>query len=118
MAKRKVAGGGGGRAVIAVLLIGFVLVTTGVIARRAYGVQQQRTIQQLQRTRDALVAERIRLEGAIRDASSRTRLQAIAEQQLNMHIPKPDQQVYLKRAASKASTPPTPLTPPTRHDSL
>ena len=41
------------------------------------------------------IAERIRLEGVIRDASSRARLQPIAEQRLNMHIPKPDQQVIL-----------------------
>ena len=114
MAKRKVGGGGGNRRfLIAVLLVGFVVVTTGVVARRVYGVKQQRAIQKLESTRDALVAERMRLESAIRDASSRTRLQPIAEQQLNMHIPKPDQQVYLKRpaqAASPAKVPP--------HDSL
>ncbi|MEO9037749.1 MAG: cell division protein FtsL [Gemmatimonadaceae bacterium] len=98
---------------IAVLLVGFVVVTTGVVARRVYGVKQQRAIQHLQSTRDALVAERQRLESAIRDASSRTRLQPIAEQQLNMHIPKPDQQVYLKRPTSAK---PAATVPP--HDSL
>ena len=72
------------------MLVGFVLVTTGVIARRVFGVRQAAEIRDLQRKRDALDAERIRLEGAIRDASSRARLQPIAEQRLNMHIPKPD----------------------------
>ena len=46
------------------------------------------------------IAERIRLEGAIRDASSRAHLQPIAEQRLNMHIPKADQQVTLTPLAS------------------
>jgi len=95
MAKRRVAASR--RPLIAALLIGFVLVTTGVIARRVYGVGQQDKIRTLQRTRSALEAERIRLEEAIRDASSRARLQPIAEQRLNMHIPKPDQQAFLKR---------------------
>ena len=106
----------GGRTAIAILLIGFVLVTSGVIARRVYGVQQQRSIQQLERTRDALVNERVRLEGAIRDASSRARLQPIAEQKLNMHIPKPDQQVLVKRNASADSSKTGARRPP--HDSL
>ncbi len=116
MATRRVAATG--RAILALFLVGFVLATTGVIARRAYGVQQQRAIQNLQRTRDAFVAERIRLEGAIRDASSRARLQPIAEQRLNMHIPKPDQQVLVKRHPSTDSTKttPSPARPP--HDSL
>lgn len=93
MAKRKVAPGR--RSLIAVLLVGFVLLTTGVIARRVEGLQQQREIRTLQRQRDALDAERVRLEGSIRDASSRARLQPIAEQRLNMHIPKAEEQVIL-----------------------
>ncbi len=95
MAKRRVATNW--RLVVALLLVGFVLVTTGVIARRVYGVSQERRIRDLQRRRNALEADRIRLDGAIRDASSRARLQPIAEQRLNMHIPTPDQQVILTR---------------------
>jgi cell division protein FtsL len=104
MATRSV--GPGRRSLIALALIGFVAVTTGVILRRVYGVQQQRDIRDLRRTRDALDGERIRVEGAIRDASSRSRLQPIAEQQLGMHIPTPEQQVILTRH------------PATRRDSL
>ncbi|MEP6493053.1 MAG: hypothetical protein ABJF01_10280 [bacterium] len=111
MAKRRVAQSR--RSVIAVVLVGFVLVATGVIARRVIGVQQQVGIRDLQRKRDALIAERIRLEGAIRDASSRARLQPIAEQRLNMHIPKPDQQVLLPRVPR-----PSPSVPRSQHDSL
>ena len=98
MAKRKRRVARNLRTTIAVVLIGFVLMATGVVARRVVGVQQQRDIRDLQHKRDALVADRIRLEGAIRDASSRARLQPIAEQRLNMHIPKPDEQVILPRA--------------------
>ena len=95
------------------VLVGFVLVTTGVIARRVFGVQQQRDIRKLQQKRNALEADRVRLETAIRDASSRAHLQPIAEQRLNMHIPTPDQQVLLPRPTTKPNTP-----PPARHDSL
>ena len=95
MAKRPVAARRG--SLIVVVLVGFVLVATGVIARRVAGVRQQLELVSLQRKREALVAERIKLEEAIRDASSRARLQPIAEQRLNMRIPNPDQQVFLSR---------------------
>jgi cell division protein FtsL len=86
-----------GRSIVAVVLVGFVLVASGVIARRVLGVQWQTEIRRLQEKRAALDAERVRLDGAIRDASSRARLQPIAEQKLNMHIPTADQQVILPR---------------------
>ena len=103
MAKRQVAARR--RSLIALLLVGFVLVTTGVIARRVTGVRQQREIRDLVRKREALSAERIKLEEAIRDASSRARLQPIAEQRLNMRIPRPDQQVTLYRPPKPSRTP-------------
>lgn len=93
--KRRV--GPGPRSLIAIVLVGFVLVATGVIARRVWGVRQQRDIRKLQQHRDALEADRIHLEGAIRDASSRARLEPIAEQRLNMHIATPEQQVFISR---------------------
>ena len=107
MAKRRV--NPGRRSLIAMALVGFVFVATGVIARRAYGVREQREIRTLQGKRDALIADRIRLEETIRSASSRARLQPIAEHRLNMHIPKPDQQVFLPppaRPTSHATRPP------------
>lgn len=119
MAKRRVKPGA--RSLVALILVGFVLVTTGVIARRVYGVGQQHVIAQLQKRRDALEDERILLEAAIRDASSRKRLQPIAEQRLNMHIPTPDQQILLPRATGSVhpSHPvPTPPTSRAPHDSL
>jgi len=90
----------GARSVIALVLVGFVLAATGVIARRVLGVAAESNIRRLRQRRDALEADRIRLEGVIREASSRARLQPIAEQRLNMHIPSPDQQVLLPRSTN------------------
>jgi len=112
MAKRRVSGRSGNRrSLIALVLIGFVVVTSGVVARRVRGVNGQRRILELQRKREALDAERTKLESAIRDASSRARLQPIAEQRLNMHIPKPEQQVILPRPAAGVTARP-------QHDSV
>ena len=98
----------GARALIALVLVGFVLAATGVIARRVLGVGAETTIRRLRQRREALEAERIRLEGVIREASSRAHLQPIAEQRLNMHIPSPDQQVLLARPTTQASPQRTP----------
>jgi cell division protein FtsL len=87
------------RSMVAVVLVGFVLIASGVIARRVLGVQWQTEIRRLQEKRAALDADRVRLEAMIRDASSRARLQPIAEQKLNMHIPTADEQVILPRRA-------------------
>jgi cell division protein FtsL len=95
MAKKQQRVAPGRRSIIAIVLIGFVLVTSGVIARRVLGVNQQNEIRKLTERRNALDADRSRLESDIRDASSRARLQPIAEQRLNMHIPTADQQVIL-----------------------
>jgi cell division protein FtsL len=104
MAKRRVGRGGRRRSLIALVLVGFVIVTSGVVARRVRGVAEQRRIVDLQRKREALDAERTKLESQIRDASSRARLQPIAEQHLNMRIPNPEQQVILPRRAAGASS--------------
>jgi cell division protein FtsL len=85
------------RSIVAVVLLGFVLVATGVIARRTYGIDQARKIRDLERRRSALEAERLRLESAIRDASSRARLAPIAEQRLNLHVPTPEQVINIPR---------------------
>jgi cell division protein FtsL len=88
------------RSTVALVLVGFVLVATGVIARRTYGIDQARALRELDRRRQALEAERVKLDGEIRDASSRARLAPIAEQRLNMHVPSPDQVIMLPRPQS------------------
>jgi cell division protein FtsL len=100
----------GRRSLLALVLLGFVLVATGVISRRVYGVSQAARLRTLSRHRDELEAERIRLDAAIRDASSRARLEPIAEQQLQMHIVPPDQIIYLPRPRGDSMA--------TQHDSL
>jgi cell division protein FtsL len=85
------------RSTVALLLLGFVLVATGVIARRTYGIDQARGLRDLERRRQALEAERVKLDGEIRDASSLRRLAPIAEQRLDMHVPSPDQVIMLPR---------------------
>ena len=91
------------RSIVALALFGFVLVATGVIARRTYGIDQARSVRELDRRRQALEAERVKLDGEIRDASSRARLAPIAEQRLNMHVPAPEQVIMLPRPSGAPS---------------
>ena len=96
MARRRVTGRG--RSVVALVLLGFVLVSTVVIWRRTAGIQRARELRELERARVDLLAERARLERDIRDASSRARLVPLAERRLGMHLPADSEIVYLVRA--------------------
>lgn len=97
--------GRGGR-LVALLLIGFVLVATGVIWRRSQGFARARVLRDLERRRQALVATKMQLESAIRDASSRSRLEPIVKERLNMQVPADSQVIYLQRPIdSVARTP-------------
>lgn len=94
---------------IVLVLVGFVAVGVGVILRRAYGVNQAKAISELQQKREALVSEQLKLQDAIRLASDRQHIQAIAQTRLNMRIPAPNQIIYLPRrpiGASKDTTRP------------
>jgi cell division protein FtsL len=81
----------------ALLLVGFVLVATGVIWRRSHGFARARVLRDLERRRQALVATKVQLEGAIRDASSRSRLEPIVKERLQMQVPADSQVIYLQR---------------------
>jgi cell division protein FtsL len=94
-----------GRGVIALVLVGFVLVATGVIWRRSVGVAQAREIQSLEQERADLVARRAALEAEIRDATSRARLARIAEQRLGMRVPSDSQVITLPRPARSRELP-------------
>ena len=83
------------------ILAGFVLVATGVITRRAYGIGQQREVERLKNRLDGLSAERESLESQIRTASSRARLGAIAEQRLKLSVATGPQLVFLPRKSSR-----------------
>src|SRR5688500_19383139 len=90
-----------GRSIAALLLAGFVLVATGVIKRRTYGMAQQQEIERLKNRLDGLSAEREMLESPIRTASSRARLGAIAEQRLKLSVATGSQLVFLPRKSSR-----------------
>lgn len=91
---------------VALLLIGFVLVATGVIWRRSQGFARARVLRDLERRRQALVATKMQLEGAIRDASSRTRLEPIVRERLNMQVPADSQIIYLQRPTDSLTSVP------------
>ena len=98
MATRKV-GAGGGRLRLALFLTAFLVISGGVILRRSYGNKASREIIVLESRRAAVIAQRLRLEGEIRAASSRARLQPIAEQRLRMRVPADSQVIIVPRAA-------------------
>jgi cell division protein FtsL len=95
---RKVAGSG--RLRFALVLLGFVVIASGVILRRTYGIARAREIAALEARRSGLIGERLRLEGEVRTAASRAHLQPIAEQRLQMHLPMESQVVYLTRRSA------------------
>jgi len=102
MAARSVSKGGRGprgRVVFFSVLLGFVLVASAVVWRRSHGIAVARELAQLERSRLQLVAERTALEGDVRTAASRARLQGVAEQRLGMRVPSDTQVVILRRPA-------------------
>ena len=112
MAKRAVAGRERGsrvtrrrgRSVVALTLFGFVLVATSVIWRRTFGQMQSRQVQQLERQRQDLRAQRSQLQREIRDAASREKITATAEQRLRLRMPSDSQVIVIQR--KDASLPP------------
>ncbi len=95
MAKRAV--GLRGRAVVALLLAAFVIVTSLVVWRRSVGISESETVRALDKQRVELEGERARLESQIRGMSTREHLGAVAEQRLRMHVPSERQVVILTR---------------------
>jgi cell division protein FtsL len=88
-----------GRTVVFVLLAGFVVLTTGVIFRRSYGVQRAREIVKLESRRSALAAQRAKLDRDIRETISMDRLGRVAEERLHMRVPSDSIVVTLERPA-------------------
>ena len=101
MAKRGV--GLRGRTIVALVLAAFVLVALAIVWRRTIGIGQAETLARLDVRRTELEGERARLEGEIRDASSRQSLGVAAEGRLGMHIPTDKQVVILPRAGRHES---------------
>lgn len=86
-----------GRAWVALVLLGFLLLGTGVIWRRALGHAQAQELRSLEMQRSQLTAQRAQLESDIRDLSSRATLAPVAEGRLHMHVPNDTELVILRR---------------------
>lgn len=113
MARARAGKGGGatgarGGRWIALVLVGFLLVASGVIWRRSYGFARARAVHELERQRSALLAEQIRAEGAIRTARSRRVLLPLAESRLGMKVPSDSQVIYIPRPRLPAPPPSPP----------
>ena len=87
-----------GRTLVGLVLAAFVLVALSIVWRRTVGIGESERLAQLEAKRTGLEGERARLEGEIRDASTRQTLGATAERRLGMHIPTDQQVVILPRA--------------------
>jgi cell division protein FtsB len=98
-AAKRGSGGGLSRLAIALFLLGFVAVAAVVVWRRSYGVAQSRVVTSLEEEQRQLEAERARLERDIRDLSSRSRLQPVAER-LGLHVPPDSMVVNIPRPSS------------------
>jgi len=76
-----------GRTWVAALLVGFVVVASAVVWRRAIGLRQGDTLRDLTTQRLQWDGERARLESDIRLLSDRAHLGAVAEQRLHLRVP-------------------------------
>jgi type II secretory pathway pseudopilin PulG len=86
-----------GRSLVALALLAFLIVAGLVVWRRTVGVAESREIAAMQKRVVELEAQRARLEGDIRDLSSRGRLAPLVERRLGMHVPNDTQVVILPR---------------------
>ena len=93
-----------GRWIVTGVLIGFVIVSAAVVARRSYGHREGVELTALERKKVSLEGERVRLDQEIRDRSSRERLLPIAEK-LGMRMPSESQLVVLERQPRNRGTP-------------
>ena len=92
-----------GRTWVALALVGFVVVASAVIWRRAIGLAQAATIRDLETERLQADGERSKLETSIRMLSGREHLGRIAEDQLHMRVPDDSEVIVLPRVAPPAA---------------
>jgi hypothetical protein len=86
-----------GRSVILLSLATLVITGWTIIWRRSYGYTESTVVREMERRLASLAAERVKIEGDIRDASSRARLGAVAEKKLGMRVPADTQVVIMPR---------------------
>lgn len=95
MAKRAVTPGRRGRTTVALGLIGFLIVTVAVVARRSWGRSLQRDLDGIERTRTQLTGEAVKLRAEISTASSRNRIIPLVQSSLGMRVPSETQVIDL-----------------------
>ena len=81
---------------IVLLMLAFLVISGGVILRRTVGIAAATELRELEARRTAMINEKLRLEGAIRAASSRGRMLPVAER-LNLHVPADSQVISIPR---------------------
>ena len=84
-----------GRSLVGGLLVGFVIVATAVIWRRGFGVARAKELQELERQRAQLEAERTSLARRIAEGTGRATLGGVAERKLDLHVPTDSQIIVL-----------------------
>ncbi|MCU0626629.1 MAG: cell division protein FtsL [Gemmatimonadaceae bacterium] len=84
-----------GRTLVFLLLVGFVAVTGGIIARRASGRALQKEYEGLALARTQLTGEAAKLDAELRVLGSRSRLAPLVEQRLGMRVPADSQVIDL-----------------------
>ena len=94
---RRTGGRGGKTGRIFLILIGFVVLTMGVILRRVQGLQQAKAIREMQTRREGLRSEELKLQDAIRVASDRKHIIEIGQSRLGMKMPELNQVIDLPR---------------------
>jgi cell division protein FtsL len=92
---RKPAVGGRRARAFLLLLIGFVVLASGVMLRRVYGFQQATHIREMQQRHEALVSEQLKLQESIRIASDRRHIVELAQSRLGMKMPELNQVIDL-----------------------
>ena len=99
MAKRAVARRG--RFQVALALVAFLLVATGVIWRRSLGIAEAKALHNLDRQRAELDAERAKLVSDIRSGSSFGRLGPVVSKRLGMRVPSDSQLIWIPRPSPR-----------------
>jgi hypothetical protein len=86
-----------GRRVTALVLLGFLVLASGIVWRKSYGFTEGQRLRELSERRTELDAQRTRIEGDIRSTLTLRRLGAIVEKRLGLRVPADSQIILLTR---------------------
>lgn len=85
-------------------LLAFVALAVIVVRRRERGMTEVARIVELDRARRDLDAQRVALERDIRQASSRDRIELVAERRLGLRVPSDSQLITIVRSRGIGAT--------------